>query len=111
MSTPSFVIPAELLSDTGALPGSGPIRFGSDDHKRLFCKTLLDTHNPYRPAVIDWPKLDKETENRITRLPIWDIAVQTENRAGLYVSSYAEDIDDPLLKKAIELDGFEEMRH
>ncbi|HWU26727.1 MAG TPA: hypothetical protein VN154_10030 [Rhizomicrobium sp.] len=111
MSGASFVIPAELFTDTGTMPGNGPIRFGSDEHKRLFCKTLLDTHNPYRPSVIDWPKLDKEAERRITSLPIWDIAVQTENRAGLYVSSYAEEIGDSLLKKAVVLDGYEERRH
>jgi hypothetical protein len=111
MASPSFAIPAELFADTGTMPGDGPIRYGSDEHKRLFCKTLLDTHNPYKPAVIDWPKLDKETEDRITSLPIWDIAVQTENRAGLNVSTYAEQISDPLLRKAVELDGFEERRH
>src|SRR5207302_1451987 len=34
-----------------------PIRPGSDAHKTLFCRTLLDTFDPYRPAVIDWPQL------------------------------------------------------
>ena len=111
MSSQSFVVPPDIFLNTGAMPGEGPIRLGSEEHKRLFCKTLLDTFNPYKPAVIDWPKLDKETENRITSLPIWDIAVQTENRAGLYVASYAEEINDPLLRKAVELDSFEERRH
>jgi hypothetical protein len=37
--------------------------------------------------------------------------VQTENRAGLNVCTYAEEIADPLLKKAVELNGFEERRH
>jgi hypothetical protein len=111
MSSPAFAIPPELFANTGTMPGDGPIRYGSDEHKRLFCKTLLDTFNPYKPAVIDWPKLDKETENRITSLPIWDIAVQTENRAGLYVASYADLVSDPLLKKAVELNGYEEKRH
>jgi hypothetical protein len=111
MSSPAFAIPPELFANTGTMPGNGPIRYGTDEHKRLFCKTLLDTFNPYKPAVIDWPKLDKETENRITRLPIWDIAVQTENRAGLYVASYADLVSDPLLKKAVELNGYEEKRH
>jgi hypothetical protein len=97
--------------DTGLWPGDGPIRFGSDEHKRLFCKTLLDTFNPYRPAVLDWPKLSDEAEKRITGLPIWDIAVQTENRAGLNVCTYAEGIADPLLRKAVELNGYEERRH
>ena len=89
MSSPAFAIPPDLTRDTGVLPGDGPIRYGSDEHKRLFCKMLLDTFDPYKPAVIDWPKLDTETQARITGLPIWDIAVQTENRAGLYVCSYA----------------------
>jgi hypothetical protein len=100
----------EITPDGLAVP-EGRIRIGSDAHKRLFCKTLLDTFNPYRPAVIDWPKLDKSTQDRITALPIWDIAVQTENRAGLNVCTYAEGIADPLLRKAIELNGFEERRH
>jgi hypothetical protein len=111
MNSPTFAVPADLFSDTGSLPGGGPIRLGSDAHKRLFCKTLLDTFNPYKPAVIDWPKLDKDAQDRITGLPIWDIAVQTENRAGLYVSSYAEEVSDTLLRKAIELNGYEERRH
>jgi len=111
MSSQTFTVPADIFANTGTMPGEGPIRYGSEEHKRLFCKTLLDTFNPYKPAVIDWPKLDKETENRITSLPIWDIAVQTENRAGLYVATYAESISDPLLKKAIELNGHEERRH
>ena len=111
MSSHAFAIPPELTRDTGAWPGDGPIRFGSDEHKRLFCKTLLDTHNPYRPAVLDWPRLGEEAEKRITSLPIWDIAVQTENKAGMNVATYAESIADPLLRKAVELDGYEEKRH
>jgi len=111
MSSHAFEIPADLTEGTGPWPGDGPIRIGSDEHKRLFCKTLLDTHNPYRPRVLDWPKLDEDAERRITSLPIWDIAVQTENKAGLNVQTYAEAISDPLLKKAVTLDGFEEKRH
>ena len=111
MSSPAFAIPPDLTRDTGIWPGDGPIRFGSDEHKRLFCKTLLDTFDPYKPAVLDWPQLGEEAEKRITALPIWDIAVQTENRAGLNVCTYAESVPDPLLRKAIELNGFEERRH
>jgi hypothetical protein len=99
------------ITSTGPAVPEGRIRYGSDEHKRLFCKTLLDTFNPYRPAVIDWPKLEKDTQDRITALPIWDIAVQTENRAGLNVCTYAEGIGDPLLRRAVELNGFEERRH
>jgi hypothetical protein len=89
----------------------GPIPVGSEVHKSAFCRMLLDTHNPYKPSIIDWPILDAEARERLVNLPIWDIAVQTEGRARLRVLSYAEMIEDRLLQRAIELDGFEEGRH
>ena len=61
--------------------------------------------------MIDWPKLDPEAQGRLVELPIWDIAVQTEGRARLNVASYAAVTADPLLRKAIELNAFEEGRH
>ncbi|MGH8191203.1 MAG: ferritin-like domain-containing protein, partial [Rhodanobacteraceae bacterium] len=90
---------------------SGPIRIGSDAHKRLFCRMLLDSHNPYRPAVMAWPKLDPEALRRITSLPIWDIAVQTEARAMLRAKTYADTVRDPLLREALSMDAGEEARH
>ena len=101
----------QSLDDAPVRLSSKPIRLGSEEHKILFCRTLLDTFNPYKPAVIDWPKLDSETRDRLVSLPIWDIAVQTEGKARLNVASYAEVTRDPLLRKAIELNAFEEGRH
>ena len=89
----------------------GEIRIGSEAHKRLYCRMLLDTFNPYKPSVIDWPALSDDARGRLVSLPIWDIAVQTEGRARLRVQSYADLIGDPLLKQAIELNAFEEGRH
>jgi hypothetical protein len=100
----------EPLSESDARD-TRPVRRGSDAHKELFCSTLLDTFNPYKPAVIDWPALDPESRERLVTLPIWDIAVQTEGRARLNVAAYAAMVSDPLLKKAIELNAFEEGRH
>lgn len=91
--------------------GVDPILPGSEAHKLAFCRMLLDTHNRYRPAVLDWPALEPEARDRLVSLPIWDIAVQTEGKARLRVASYAEKVADPLLRQAIELDGFEEGRH
>ena len=88
-----------------------PIRIGSEAHKNLFCRTLLESFNPYKPSVIDWPRVDDAARDRLVALPIWDIAVQTENRAGLNVCTYGETVSDPVLKSAIELMGFEERRH
>jgi hypothetical protein len=107
-------VPMTGVSESSREPESfprGPVNVGSDAHKVLFCRTLLDTFDPYKPAVIDWPKLEAETRDRLVSLPIWDIAVQTEGRARLNVASYAAVTPDPLLRKAIELNAFEEGRH
>jgi len=99
------------VSETVSADTLGPIRVGSDAHKDLFCRTLLDTFNPYKPAVIDWPELEASARDRLVSLPIWDIAVQTEGRARLNVATYAATAPDPQLRKAIELNAFEEGRH
>jgi hypothetical protein len=103
--------PPQSLTETRQPAVEAPLRRGSEAHKALFCRTLLDTFDPYKPAVIDWPKLDAETRDRLVKLPIWDIAVQTEGKARLNVASYAAVTADPLLRKAIELNAFEEGRH
>ena len=38
----------------------GPVGIGSEKHKQLFCRMFLDTFDPYKPAVIEWPKLDDD---------------------------------------------------
>jgi len=89
----------------------GRVPIGSEAHKTLFCRMLLDTFNPYKPSIIDWPKLTDDARDRLVSLPIWDIAVQTEGRAKLRVQSYGDLIGDPLLRQAISLNAFEEGRH
>ena len=97
--------------DTAAPLPAGPVRLGSPEHLTLFSRMLLDTHDPYRPAVIDWPHLEPETRDRIVSLPIWDMAVQTEGRTALFVRTFGETVRDPLLKSAVQMDAFEERRH
>ncbi|MDY7523192.1 ferritin-like domain-containing protein [Sphingomonas sp. 10B4] len=98
------------MAPAGPAPGTR-VPLGSDAHKTLFCRTMLDTHDPYRPALIDWPVIDEETRQRIVSLPIWDIAVATEGRAGMNVKTYGEQIADPLLRDAIDMNAYEESRH
>jgi hypothetical protein len=97
--------------DAAAPLPEGPVQLGSADHLMLFSRMLLDTHDPYRPAVIDWPKLEPEVRGKIVSLPIWDMAVQTEGRTGLFVKTFAQTVREPLLKSAVEMDAFEERRH
>ena len=108
---PAAVGAADRAARNWTADATGPIILGSEEHKQAFCRMLLDTHNPYRPSVVDWPILEPEARDRLASLPIWDIAMQTEGNATLRVLSYAETITDPLLREAIEVDGFEESRH
>lgn len=111
MNDTTLVESADRAARIWSGPDPDPIRLGSREHMALFSRMLLDTFNPYKPAVIDWPKLDDEARGRLVNLPIWDIAVATEGKAKMRVMAYANGIEDPLLKKAVELNGFEEGRH
>jgi hypothetical protein len=91
--------------------GRAPRGRGDDGHRAMFSRMLLDTFNPYKPAVLDWPVLEPEARQRLISLPIWDIAVQTEGRARLRILSYARRLGDKLLREAFELMAFEEGRH
>ena len=102
---------ADIAFRQWSAPENGRLEPGSEAHKAAFCRMLLETHNPYRPAIIDWPKLEQVARDRLVGLPIWDIAVQTEGKAKIRAQTYAECVADPLLRQAITLDGFEEGRH
>ncbi|MFL5284335.1 MAG: ferritin-like domain-containing protein [Rhodopila sp.] len=102
-------------ADTRAREWQWPIpdalRIGSDSHRDAACRMFRDTFNPYKPSVIDWPKLDPDALHRLTSLPIWDIAVSTENKASARMQAYSESTDDPVWREAIGQNGWEERRH
>ncbi len=84
---------------------------GSEEHKRLFCRSFIDTHEKYTPSEIVWPDIDAESRDRLLSLPIWDEAVNTEQETAHKVQHMAEVERDPLVREAIALQGFEEDRH
>ena len=88
-----------------------PLRLGSERHRQAACLMFRETFNPYKPAVIDWPQLDPEALERLTGLPIWNIAVQTEGKARLRMLSYANSLQDAEWREAIGQNGWEEGRH
>lgn len=89
----------------------GNLRIGSEEHKQMFCRMLLDTYDPYKPAVIDWPELEEDALARLTGLPFWQIAVETESETSMRMQCAADATTDPLIKEAISLNAFEERRH
>ncbi|MGE4480994.1 ferritin-like domain-containing protein [Acidocella sp.] len=92
-------------------PKPGPAEPGSPEHFEMFTALLGETYNPYKPAVLDWPKLEPEALARITSLPIWDIAVQTENKAGARIEFYSHTVAQKPLREALRHMAGEERRH
>jgi len=84
---------------------------GSDEHKELLCRVFIDTHDPFQPEAIQWPELDAETLQRLKAMPVWNEATRTEAATAVKVQSLGDTEKDPLLAKAISLQGYEEGRH
>ena len=103
--------PIDQIEQTWRWDKPGRVAIGSDAHKQLFCRMLLDTYDPYKPAIIPWPALNAPELARLTGLPFWTIAVQTEGVTALRMQSFADTIADPLIREAVTLNAFEERRH
>ena len=97
------VVPANIESYSLAI--------GSAEHRRLLGQFFLDTFVDYAPEQMRWPALTDEELRRLRSLPFWQEAVSTENVTSNTVAAAAALEADPLVRKAIELQGFEEMRH
>ena len=110
-ANPSLIAEADRTARYWSFPAEGPITIGSDLHKQATCQMFLETFNPYKPTIIDWPKLDPEARARLISLPIWDIAVQTEGKARQRMLAYAESLSDPSWRGTIAQNGWEEGRH
>ena len=111
MPTQEAIEAADRAARNWRYPATTATAPPADEQVTMLSRLLLDTFNPYRPAVIDWPVLDDAARTRLTSLPIWDIAVQTEGRARMRILSYARRIAIPVLREAFELMAFEEGRH
>jgi hypothetical protein len=87
------------------------MKIGSEEHKELFCRSFVASHDPYEPERLPWPELDEAALARIRGVPFWDEVYYAERRAGALIAAYAPSIDDPVVREAVDLQGFEEARH
>ncbi len=108
---PAAMAAADRISRYWTSTHAGALRPGSEAHKREVCRMFHETFNPYRPSIIAWPKLSPEILQRVTSLPIWDVAVHTESRARLRFAAYADSVDDAEVRAAVALNAWEESRH
>ena len=84
---------------------------GSEAHKALFCQTFIETHRVFEPEALPWPTLDATSIDRLRSIPFWDVALRAERNAGVMVSRFAETLTDPLIRRAMAMQGVEETRH
>jgi hypothetical protein len=87
------------------------VRIGSDEHKKLFCRSFIDSHRPYDPRDWPWPDLDETSLARLRAIPIWTLALEVEMGAGVMLAGFAKREPDPLVREALDLQGYEEDRH
>ncbi len=90
---------------------AGSIEIGSPEHREVLARFFLDTHVHYVPETIRWPILAGDALLKLTRLPFWNEAVATEHVTSSTVTAAVALETDPQIRKAIELQGFEEQRH
>jgi hypothetical protein len=87
------------------------IQIGSSAHRDLLARFFMDSYVEFVPEQVQWPQLSEESRTRLVTLPFWQEAVATENVTSNTVAAAAALEADPALRKAIELQGFEEGRH
>jgi len=87
------------------------MRIGSEEHKKLFCRTFFEGHEKYEPADLSWPALNEEELALLRGLPFWTHALQFESEAGPMIRSVAALENDPMIREALELQAYEEERH
>jgi hypothetical protein len=87
------------------------MRVGTPEHRDLFCRTFVETHDPFRPEELPWPDLDATHLRRLRAFPFWSYARSIEERAGRMVSRFAATLEDPVIRAAVALQGVEEARH
>jgi hypothetical protein len=87
------------------------VQVGSNEHKELFCRSFMETHRPFDPREWAWPQLDGVSLARLRAIPIWTLALEVELGAGEMLGGFAKTERDPLVRQALELQGYEEARH
>jgi hypothetical protein len=87
------------------------VQIGSDEHKELFCNSFIGSHRTYDPREWAWPQLDDLSLARLRAIPIWTLALEVELGAGAMLTGYAKTEPDPLVARALGLQGYEEDRH
>ena len=67
-ASPALIAVADHAARHWQAEEQGPLVVGSDAHKQAVCRMFRDTFNPYKPSIIDWPRLSPEARDRLVNL-------------------------------------------
>jgi len=87
------------------------MEIGTTYHRDLFCANFIETHRPFEPESLPWPRLEGALLDRLRAFPLWSYARTIERRAGQMVTAFAQTLEDPVIREAVALQGYEETRH
>lgn len=87
------------------------MKIGSQAHKDLFCREFLAAHRRYEAEDLAWPDFDDVALGRLRAIPFWQEALANETDAGAMIARLADGVEDPQIREAVALQGFEEARH
>ena len=109
---PTLIAAADRASRHWTSTEPGPLPPGSEAHKRAVCRMFHETFNPYKPSVIDWPKLDPEARDRlVTSCRSGTSPCRPRARRGCACCPMPRLCAIRALSAAIGLNGWEEGRH
>jgi len=86
-------------------------RTGSLEHRDLFCRTFIETHRAFEPESLPWPYLEARYVELLRAFPFWSFARSMEQEADRMIATFAKTLTDPVIREAVELQGYEEGRH
>jgi len=86
-------------------------RVGSIAHRDLFCRTFVETHLPFEPESLPWPRLEPRYVELLRAFPFWSFARSMEQEADRMIAAFSMTLADPTIREAVELQGYEEGRH
>lgn len=86
-------------------------RVGSLEHRDLFCRAFIETHRAFEPENLPWPRLEARYVDLLRAFPFWSFARSMEQEAERMIAAFSATLTDPVIREAVELQGYEEGRH
>ena len=83
---------------------------GTNDHRKRFCRTFLESHSPWDAEQFSWPILDIMSQECLRSIPGWTNLFQKKQQLSRVAAAYATTTNNALIRDAMTLLGQEYQR-